>query len=126
MPIDSTCARNATDRRPPALLAAMLLVVTLAGCARNELASSSAANLASARAAQPSLASALPTAPALPIAQTGAATPTPLAAPATTPPPPPILPFDQAVLNAATAVFKNAPSGGLVVIDPLVDGMTGY
>ena len=48
--------------------------------------------------------------------------------------PPPILPYDQAVLNAATALLKNAnlPADGTaararytVVIDPLIDGMTG-
>src|SRR3984957_14056469 len=46
------------------------------------------------------------------------------------PPPPPILGFDEAVANAAHAVFTNAPApdagAGMVVIDPLVDGMTGY
>lgn len=63
-------------------------------------------------------------APAAPAAAT--ATPTPPAPP----PPPPVLPFDEAVANAAHAVFTNAPSpeasATLVVIDPLVDGMTGY
>src|SRR3954468_23881384 len=40
---------------------------------------------------------------------------------------PPILPFDQAVANAANAVFTSAPQGSYrVVIDPLVDGVTGY
>jgi outer membrane protein OmpA-like peptidoglycan-associated protein len=43
------------------------------------------------------------------------------------PPLPPILPFDQAVANAANAVFTAAPAGSYrVVIDPLVDGVTGY
>ncbi len=46
------------------------------------------------------------------------------------PPPPPILSFEDAVSNAAHAVFKNAPApasgASNVVIDPLVDGMTGY
>jgi outer membrane protein OmpA-like peptidoglycan-associated protein len=38
------------------------------------------------------------------------------------------VPFPQAVLNAANGVFSTAPSGGerrLVVIDPLVNGVTG-
>jgi outer membrane protein OmpA-like peptidoglycan-associated protein len=56
------------------------------------------------------------------------------AAPATTPPapppPPPILGFDEAVAKAAHAVFAAAPppepNAGTVVIDPLVDGMSGY
>lgn len=40
---------------------------------------------------------------------------------------PPILPFDQAVANAANTVFTAAPQGSYrVVIDPLVDGVTGY
>jgi len=56
-------------------------------------------------------------------------TPSP-AAPPPAPPPPPILGFDEAVSNAAHAVFTNAPAPdpgvGMVVIDPLVDGMTGY
>jgi outer membrane protein OmpA-like peptidoglycan-associated protein len=40
---------------------------------------------------------------------------------------PPILPFDQAVTNAANTVFTSAPQGShQVVIDPLVDGVTGY
>jgi outer membrane protein OmpA-like peptidoglycan-associated protein len=43
------------------------------------------------------------------------------------PPLPPILPFDQAVANAANSVFTSAPAGSYrVVIDPLVDGVTGY
>ena len=43
------------------------------------------------------------------------------------PPLPPILPFDQAVANAANTVFTAAPAGSYrVVIDPLVDGVTGY
>jgi hypothetical protein len=50
-------------------------------------------------------------------------------APAPTPPaPPPILPFDQAVLNAGNAVFTAASAQGTprtVVIDPLVNGVTG-
>jgi len=52
------------------------------------------------------------------------------AAPAAPPPPPPVLPFDEAVAKAAHAVFAAAPppppSGAVVVIDPLVDGMSGY
>ena len=48
---------------------------------------------------------------------------------AATPPPVVPVPFDQAVLSAANAVFSTAPAAGtgrqLVVIDPLVDGVTG-
>ena len=46
------------------------------------------------------------------------------------PPPPPVLSFDEAVAKAAHAVFAAAPppqpNAGVVVIDPLVDGMSGY
>lgn len=44
------------------------------------------------------------------------------------PPPPPPVPFDQAVLNAGNAVFSAAGGDGRrqsVVIDPLVNGITG-
>src|ERR1019366_4810947 len=50
--------------------------------------------------------------------------------PSPTTPTPPVLPFSEAVAYAARAVFSAAPppdSGAItVVIDPLVDGMTGY
>lgn len=53
---------------------------------------------------------------------------------AAAPAPPPLQPYDKAVLSAATALFTNArlpPPGAppqtryTVVIDPLIDGMTG-
>jgi outer membrane protein OmpA-like peptidoglycan-associated protein len=56
---------------------------------------------------------------------------TPPASQAASPPPPPpvqALPFDAAVLSAANTVFSTAPAAGggqLVVIDPLIDGVTG-
>jgi outer membrane protein OmpA-like peptidoglycan-associated protein len=60
---------------------------------------------------------------------------TPPAQTAAAPPPPPVVtpvPFQDAVVNAATAVFKTAsatiPTGSerqVVVIDPLVNGVTG-
>lgn len=44
--------------------------------------------------------------------------------------PPPMLPFDEAVAHVTAAVFSAAPSAGAavipVVIDPLIDGLTGY
>jgi len=53
--------------------------------------------------------------------------PEPASAP---PPPPPILNFQEAVTNATRQVFATAPAAGtlpaIVVIDPLVDGVTGY
>lgn len=56
------------------------------------------------------------------------------AAPSTQAPPaiqpPPILAFDEAVAHVTTAVFSTAPSAEAgvipVVIDPLIDGLTGY
>lgn len=52
----------------------------------------------------------------------------PTATPA--PPPPPILSFDEAVTNATHAVLTAAPAPeaapAMVVIDPLVDEITGY
>jgi len=65
------------------------------------------------------------------IASAGGAAPAP-AAPV--PVPPPVQPYDKAVLSAATALLDNArlPVAGMpaqpkyaVVIDPLIDGMTG-
>jgi outer membrane protein OmpA-like peptidoglycan-associated protein len=66
---------------------------------------------------------------------TPAPAPVAVAPPAAPPPGPPALPFDQAVLKAANAVLSSAPApsiptpGGdarqLVVIDPLVNGVTG-
>jgi outer membrane protein OmpA-like peptidoglycan-associated protein len=56
------------------------------------------------------------------------ATATPPSAP---PSPPPVLPFDQALLKAANAVLSTAPAPTapstrqVVVIDPLVNGVTG-
>jgi outer membrane protein OmpA-like peptidoglycan-associated protein len=50
------------------------------------------------------------------------------AAPPSPPPPPAPVPFDQAVLNAGNAVFAAASKSGAwrtVVIDPLVNGVTG-
>ena len=72
---------------------------------------------------------ALPSLPSAPAAPAPAAAAAP-AAPAPAAPPPPILPYDEAVLTAATTLLKNAqlPAAGArhaVVIDPLVDGMTG-
>ncbi len=47
--------------------------------------------------------------------------------PALPPAPPTPVPFDIAIVNAATALFKNVPSPGprMIVIDPLIDGVSG-
>lgn len=70
-------------------------------------------------------------------ATVAAASPAPTAPPAAPtppapPPPPPILPFDEAVLSAATTLLDKAQLGADapggrhdLVIDPLIDGMTG-
>ena len=71
--------------------------------------------------------SACSNAPTTPTAQ-----PVAVAAPAP-PPPPPLLPYDDAVLSAATALLRNARieegtpavATHALVIDPLIDGMTG-
>jgi outer membrane protein OmpA-like peptidoglycan-associated protein len=67
------------------------------------------------------------------VAVVAPAPPTPVVAPmppSTPPPAPPIVSLEDAVSNAAHEVFKNAPASDgsplMVVIDPLVDGMTGY
>ena len=57
----------------------------------------------------------------------GCTSPTVPVASAPVPPPAPV-PFEQAVQNAANAVFSNVPANPdrhLVVIDPLVNGVTG-
>ena len=67
-------------------------------------------------------------------ASSSAASPQTNPAPAANPPaPPPTLPYDQAVLNAATALLQAATSHTApaparpqaIVIDPLIDGVTG-
>ncbi len=72
----------------------------------------------------------------LPKAGAASTAPAPSSAPAAPPaaaPPlivPPPVPFDQAIANAAHVVFTSAPAPGAgpirIVIDPLMDGMTGY
>ena len=51
----------------------------------------------------------------------------PPAAPVPPPAPPKLVPFDVAIVNAATALFKNVPTPGprMIVIDPLIDGVSG-
>ncbi len=51
----------------------------------------------------------------------------PPAAPVPPPAPPSPVPFDIAIVNAATALFKNVPTPGprMIVIDPLIDGVSG-
>ena len=107
--ISSTLATSIT-------LAALLSLV--GGCAQVRQPESSAPTVAA------------PAPPAAPAAAAPAPAPvTPAAQPA--PPPPPPVPFDEAVLTAANKLFSSvpAPTGEpprhLLVIDPLVDGVTG-
>jgi outer membrane protein OmpA-like peptidoglycan-associated protein len=76
----------------------------------------------------------VPTPPPAPAPAPAAAAPAPVATAASTPappppPPPPPLPFNDAVMAAATSLFTNAPlpAGARqpVIIDPLIDGVSG-
>ena len=96
-----------------------LTLVTLAGltaCSTPSPAPASTETPAAAPSAEP----------AAPAPVVAAAPPPPPPAPAG---PPPILPFDEAVLSAANSVLGKAqlPASGTfnVVIDPLIDGVTG-
>jgi outer membrane protein OmpA-like peptidoglycan-associated protein len=95
--------------------------------AGSQATSTGAAGAPAAGAAQtagsPAAATTAPAAAAPPAAAAAPPPPPP-------PPPPPVTSFEEAVSNAAHKVFSTAPAPegkpGLVVIDPLVDGMTGY
>ncbi len=103
------------------VLAVMALGALAAGCVAPNAVVEQTPQPGSAPSASSAQPAAPPPAPAPPAASPPPPTP---------PPPPPILPMDEAVGNAAHAVFTNAPSpdAGVapVVIDPLIDGMTGY
>ena len=120
MPIEPTCesiviepSRPAATRPPMTRGAARLALMALLGAGLFACAHSSGNETAAAPAATP----------ATPPAAAAAAPAAAAAAPAL----PPILPFDEAVASAANKVFSSAPEGSHpVVIDPLVDGVTGY
>jgi outer membrane protein OmpA-like peptidoglycan-associated protein len=120
MPIVSIC-RSASS-------AALIAALALAGCAgqpSRTVASNNSAPPAAASTQSVQVAAAGHAAP-----PAAAAKPVPAAAPATAPaapkPPPAPVSFDQAVVNAADGVLSKLPPGKhLVVIDPLVDGVTG-
>jgi outer membrane protein OmpA-like peptidoglycan-associated protein len=86
--------------------------------------------------AAPAPQAAAPVAPPAPAAPVASAAPAPApsapapAVPPSPPPPPPVVAFGDAVDNAARKVFSTAPApegdAATVVIDPLIDGMTGY
>jgi outer membrane protein OmpA-like peptidoglycan-associated protein len=114
-------------------LISVALCALLAGCAAKHPATATQPANQGAPAASPAATAPAP-APqqaAAPAPQTATvATAAPATAPPAPPPPPPILGFDEAVAKAAHAVFATAPppepNAGMVVIDPLVDGMSGY
>lgn len=103
-----------TTMNSTSLFTWVCLACLLSGCAAPEPTPS----------AEPQAAPSKTTSEAAP-APTAAAPPT-TATPAA--PPPPILPFDEAVLRAATSLLGNAPAlqgRAPLVIDPLIDGVTG-
>ena len=118
-------------------LATMVTVATLwlAGCAVPAVPVRSAKPIETPAAVKPAAApmTAAPPAASAPAAIVAAA---PAAAPAAVPPPPPIMPFNEAVLFAANNLFKNANLDAAtssrsiarlpLVIDPLVDGNSGF
>ncbi len=118
--------KNAVDAARSALAAAALSMLT-AACTQTPAITEPPARTSD----QPvtSAAQAGAPAPAAPGVAAAAAAAPAAAAPQPTPPPP-VLPFDQAVDFAAHAVFSNAPAPDTapvtIVIDPLIDGMTGY
>jgi outer membrane protein OmpA-like peptidoglycan-associated protein len=119
MRIERCCRGIASPERGQGFARAVtfVLVVGLGGCAVFSRPAPTLDPTASQTAASPT-----PTSPAPP-------------APAPAPPPVPVLPFDEAVLKAADALFSGAnlseagagASGRRVlVIDPLIDGTTGF
>lgn len=100
--------------RKPARLLGLLVALALAGCA--------------APPPPPEPAPAPKAEPAV-VAPAPAPAPAPVTPPPPPPAPPPILPFEEAVLAAASQVLGKTvlpPDGKFdVVIDPLIDGVTG-
>ncbi len=112
-----------TRRRCAVLLGGITAVALLPGCGAAPKAAASA---------PPSPAPAPAPSAALATAAVAAAPAAPAPAAPTPPPPLPILPHDQAVQSAAISVLGGAanatppaPPRQMVVIDPLIDGMTG-
>jgi outer membrane protein OmpA-like peptidoglycan-associated protein len=111
------------------LASVALFGVLLAGCSAQNPAAATQPD-ASHGAPTASSTTAPPAATPQPAPTAAAQQPVPASTPPAPPPPPPVLGFDEAVANAAHAVFAKAPppepNASVVVIDPLVDGMSGY
>ena len=114
-------ARRALAAAAVGLLAAACQTPAIQTPARSESSVSAAQAAAPASAAAPAVGAPAQVVPAQAVPATAA----PAAAA-----PPPVLPFNQAVEFAAHAVLSNAPAAdtapATIVIDPLIDGMTGY
>ena len=119
-------------RRCARSTAGLLLVLALAGLAGCSTGPTPAGPVPGA-AAPGSAGPGAPTGPSAPAPSTATAAQSAPAASASPAAPPPTLPYDQAVLSAATSVLKPAagaaaappPKPQAIVIDPLIDGMTG-
>jgi outer membrane protein OmpA-like peptidoglycan-associated protein len=132
----NTVSNHCADARLGPRIALAMFAAVLAGCAPlgtpGEQAASApgAGRPASTAATPPPGPASAPAAAAAP----PAAPPAQASAPAAAPPPPPIMPFEQAVQLAANNLFGNAalpPAQGAparypLVIDPLVDGNSGF
>ena len=96
---------------PHSMIAAALAIFLLVGCASSP---------------SPTVNHAAPPVPP-PAPPVAVAAPTPAPSPVAAPAPPTPVPFDIAIVNAATALFKNVPIPGprMIVIDPLIDGVSG-
>lgn len=127
---NSPIARGAVTRALAGYLACGTVSALMAGCTCRPPEGS--VIVPASRVAPPVTAAPVPTpnpvpAPASAVAAATVAPPNPSPSP---PPLPPVLAFDDAVANAAHAVFKAAPTpdptASMVVIDPLIDGVSGY
>jgi outer membrane protein OmpA-like peptidoglycan-associated protein len=130
MGIELMSKKNANDKGVIDMLrnalGAAALGIAVAACTQTPAVDEPAAP----HAAEPTNAT-VPATPAPPVATPPAAdAAAPPAAPPPPPPLPPVMPFAEAVDFAAHAVLHNAPAPdgtpATVVIDPLIDGMTGY
>jgi outer membrane protein OmpA-like peptidoglycan-associated protein len=110
--------------------AVAVLCLLAAACTQTPALDQPPAHTETAASAAPAAGSPPPAAAPVPVTPTAPPEP----APAPAPPPPPVLPADQAFDFAAHGVLSKAPmpagaadAGPItIVIDPLIDGVTGY